>query len=383
MNEETKKKRKFRVEGVGLDCSTLPYRPAQHYLPDYLYIDTSANNFSLVEDMLEDKSVIVRVGTSGVGMLEILKGIGLKTVDVLLLPTTTPIDIEELRKVLDQFEIGCVGIDRPENLTQCREAAEEIKKVILPTYISLSISPVHFQKDIIDWAEENEIDILGLDPFGGFLSAPSVIQSFTIPFLLTFTAAYSKIVFLSGRDIINAYNNSRFLMALVDGEVKEELVGMTKSVDHLVSPLPKLIHTGLKTGVGIIPYEDPEALINPGEVVLKLDEIGEDDEGEERDEIIKEILDYNLLTLPIPENADPGTKISIILPSILNQLKKATGSNIETVKLGTATFLISVEREIRKKRYLWKDKVMIEKKYYIFYLNPETGEIKVKKWKDA
>ena len=157
-----KSKRKIRVEGVGLDCSTLPYRPAQHYLPDYLYIDTSANNFSLVEDMLEDKSVIVRVGTSGVGMLEILKGIGLKAVDVLLLPTTTPIDIEELKKILDQFEIGCVGIDRPENLTQCREAAEEIKKVILPTYVSLSISPVHFQKDIIDWAEENEIDVLGL-----------------------------------------------------------------------------------------------------------------------------------------------------------------------------------------------------------------------------
>jgi hypothetical protein len=171
-------------------------------------------------------------------------------------------------------------------------------------------------------------------------------------------------------------------MALVDGEVKEELVGMTKSVDHLVSPLPKLIHTGLKTGVGIIPYEDPEALINPGEVVLKLDEIEEDDEGEESDEIIKEILDYNLLTLPLLENADPGTKISIILPAILNQLKKATGSKIETAKIGTTTFLISVEKETRKKRYLWKDKVMVEKKYYIFYLNPETGEIKVKKWKE-
>lgn len=378
-----KSKQKFKIGGVGLDCSTLPYRPAYTYLPDYLYIDTSANNIGLVEDMLEDKSVIVRVGTSGIGMLDILNGTGLTKIDVLLLPASSPIDLEELKKVLDELEIGCVGIDRPENLTQCREAAEEIKKVILPSYISLSISPVHFQKDIIDWAEENEIDILGLDPFGGFLSAPSVIQSFSIPFLLTFTAAYSKIVFLSGRDIINAYNNSRFLMALVDGEVKEELVGMTKSVDHLVSPLPKLIHTGLKTGVGIIPYEDPEALINPGEVVLKLDEIeGDDEVKEERDEIIKKILDYNLLTLPIPENADPGTKISIILPAILNQLKKATGSKIETVKIGTTTFLISVEKEIRKKRYLWKDKVMVEKKYYIFYLNPETGEIKVKKWRD-
>ena len=381
MNEETKKKRKIRVEGVGLDCSTLPYRPAQHYLPDYLYIDTSANNFSLVEDMLEDKSVIVRVGTSGVGMLEILRGIGLKEVDVLLLPTTTPIDIEELKKVLNQFEIGCVGIDRPENLTQCREAAEEIKKVILPTYVSLSISPVHYQKDIIDWAEENEIDILGLDPFGGFLSAPSVIQSFTIPFLLTFTAAYSKIVFLSGRDIINAYNNSRFLTALIDGEVKEELVGMSKSVDHLVKPLPKLVHSGLRLGdEGIVPYEDPEALINPGEVVLKLDKVEWKGE-EEEDEIVKQILDFDLLTLPLPNELDTGTKISIILPSLISELKKATGYKIEAAKMGTATFLISVEEEKREKRYLWKDKVWKEKKYYIFHMT-ETGEIKVGKWKD-
>jgi hypothetical protein len=376
-----KSKRKFKIGGVGLDCSTLPYRPAYTYLPDYLYIDTSANNIGLVEDMLENKSVIVRVGTSGVGMLDILRGTGLTEIDVLLLPASSPIDLEELKKVLDELEIGCVGIDRPENLTQCREAAEEIKKVILPTYVSLSINPVHFQKDIVDWAEENEIDILGLDPFGGFLSAPSVIQSFTIPFLLTFTAAYSKIVFLSGRDIINAYNNSRFLTALIDGEVEEELVKMSKSVDHLVKPLPKLVHSGLRLGdEGIVPYEDPEALINPGEVVLKLDRV-EWKGGEEEDEIVKQILDFDLLTMPLPENVDTGTKISIILPSLISELKKATGCKIEAAKMGTATFLISLEEEKREKRYLWKDKKWVEKKYYIFHMT-ETGEIKVGKWKD-
>jgi hypothetical protein len=49
--------------------------------------------------------------------------------------------------------------------------------------------------------------------------------------------------------------------------------------------------------------------------------------------------------------------------------------------MGTATFLISVEEEKREKRYLWKDKVWKEKKYYIFHMT-ETGEIKVGKWKD-
>jgi hypothetical protein len=40
-----------------------------------------------------------------------------------------------------------------------------------------------------------------------------------------------------------------------------------------------------------------------------------------------------------------------------------------------------LEEEKREKRYLWKDKKWVEKKYYIFHMT-ETGEIKVGKWKD-
>jgi hypothetical protein len=103
--------------------------------------------------------------------------------------------------------------------------------------------------------------------------------------------------------------------------------------------------------------------------------------GEEEDEIVKQILDFDLLMMPLPENVDTGTKISIILPSLISELKKATGCKIEAAKMGTATFLISLEEEKREKRYLWKDKKWVEKKYYIFHMT-ETGEIKVGKWKD-
>ena len=196
-----------KIEGVGLDCSTLSYRPSPEYLPDFLYIDTSSNNLGVLEGMLGGKNLIIRIGTAGKGMLEVLGGLGVRVIDVLLLPASSSIDLEELREVLEEFEIRSVGIDRPESLTQCREAAEQIKHVILPSYLALDICPLHFQKELIDWAEEGGIEVLGFNPFGGFLSGPLVIQSFTLPFLLTFSAAYSKIVFLSGRDIFNANNN--------------------------------------------------------------------------------------------------------------------------------------------------------------------------------
>lgn len=369
-----------KIEGVGLDCSTLSYRPDPSYLPDFLYIDTSSNNSYLLEGLTDGKSLIVRVGTSGIGMSEILKGLSLEKIDVLLLPAFSKLDLTELKEVLTEFKIGSVGIDRPENLTQLEEAAEKIKKVIIPSYISLDLCPVHFQKEIIDWAEEKELDILGFNLFGGFLSAPSVIQAFSVPFLLSFTAAYSKIVFLSGRDIINAYNNTRYLSSLIDEEI-EVGVKMSKSVDHLVKPLPQLVYTGLKLGDQKVPYENPEALANPEEVVLSLDKIWWKWEEDEEDDVVKSILEFDLLTSPPPDNLSIGTKISMILPPLLTQLKKATGSKIEAAKIGTSTFLIMAEKEKREKRYLWKDKVWKEKKYYIFHMT-ESGEIKVGKWKE-
>jgi len=374
---------KNKIKGVGLDCSTLSYRPADWILPDNLYYDTSSNNFQCIKGLTEGKNLIIRVGTAKEGLIQILEGLGLdRPIDILLLPTSK-IDPTILKEALDKFDIKNVGIDRPESLTQLGEAAELIKSVIIPTYISLNLCPLYFQKEIIDWAEENEVRVLGFNPFGGFVSSSSIIESFSIPFLLNFSAAYSEVVFLSGRDPYNATNYQDYLLSLVgEDRMENDMIEIEKSVNHLVKPLPQLVYMGLKMSDGsIIPISNPDSIFNPGELVFDSEEIMWEDKTEnlDTDDIIKSILEFNLFSLPISKDYDKPTNLSIILPSIMKELKK-TGSEVEMVKLGDQTFLIKVEKTFREMRYVWWDKVWKEKSYYILHMT-EEGEMKVKFWK--
>lgn len=374
---------KNKIKGVGLDCSTLSYRPADWILPDNLYYDTSSNNFQCIKGLTEGKNLIIRVGTAKEGLIQILEGLGLdRPIDILLLPTSK-IDPTLLKEALDKFDIKNVGIDRPESLTQLGEAAELIKSVIIPTYISLNLCPLYFQKEIIDWAEENEVRVLGFNPFGGFVSSSSIIESFSVPFLLNFSAAYSEVVFLSGRDPYNATNYQDYLLSLVgEDRMESDMVEIEKSVNHLVKPLPQLVYMGLKMSDGsIIPISNPDSIFNPGELVFGSEEIMWEDKTEnlDTDDIIKSILEFNLFSLPISKDYDKPTNLSIILPSIMKELKK-TGSEVEMMKLGDQTFLIKVEKTFREMRYVWWDKVWKEKSYYILHMN-EEGEMKVKFWK--
>ena len=156
------------------------------------------------------------------------------------------------------------------------------------------------------------------------------------------------------------------------GKERNEVVKMNKSVNHLVKPLPKMVYTGLRTGDGVISYTNPEFISNPSEIILSLGSIEEEIEEGEEDDVMKEILDFDLLTLPLPED-DMGTAISIILPSLLKDRKA------KVVKIGDTTFLIQTEKVKREKRYLWWDKVWTETSHYI--LSFSGGEIRVSKLK--
>lgn len=368
--------REYKILGVGLDCSTLSYRPSPEYLPENLFYDTSSNNFQCIKGMTKGKNMIIRVGVSDEGIIPILSGLGLGEIDVLLLPPS-PIEPDLLKEVLNKFGVKSVGIDRPKDLEQLKDAAESIKRVILPSYVSLDLSPIQFNVDIMKWIEGEGLGVLGLNPFGGFLSSPVVIQSFTIPFLLSFSAAYSEVVILSGRDLMNAKNNSEFLYDLIGEEIEEGLVEMKNSINHLVKPLPKIIHSGLRLeDDSIIPYDNPEYISDPTEIILKMDKIEDEGEDQEKDDVMRDILNYDYLILPVSPSNDPQTNLSIILPSMLSELEKSRGCKTEVIKLGSLVFLIKVVKEEREKRYLWFDKVWEENTYYILRVD-DSGEIKI------
>lgn len=370
---------KNKICGVGLDTSPLYYKPSSDYLPETLYINTSFNNTFYLPDRFEEgRNLIVEVG-SGEYVKEILRGTGLKKVDVLIFPAESlKVRENELEDVLDEYGVKSVGISRPVSLTQLKDAAEEIKKVILPAYLSLPLCPVHFQKEILDWADINQLGIIGLNPFGGYNLGPSVISSFSIPFLLSFSAAYSDVVILSGRDLVNAQYEIQYLEGLI-GKDRLKEVEMGNTVIHTPNSLPKLIHTGLKGGPE---YENPWYLIPQHELTLEMKPIEEEvevdwEDDEEIGKILKEVAKFDTLTLPHPDDLE--TYMSILRPSLLKELGKALGPDyiIEQEKIGSLTFLVNVRKEKREKRYLGKDKVWYEDWIFVMWLTQE-GELQFK-----
>jgi hypothetical protein len=368
-----------KIKGVGIDTSTFYYKPDPAYLPDTLYINTSSNNsFYLPDNYWEGRNLIVEVG-SGEYVREILRGLGLERIDTLLFPAESlKVRENELGDVLDEYGVQSVGISRPGSLTQLKDAAGELKKVIIPSYLSLPICPVHFQKEILDWADINQLGIIGLNPFGGYYLAPSVISSFSIPFLLSFSAAYSDVVILSGRSLVDAQYETLYLEELI-GEDRLGETEMKNTILHSPKTLPKFIYTGLKGGPE---YENPWYLIPQNDLTLKMEpiEMIEGEEGEGDDEvrrILEEVAKFDILTLPHPD--DPETYMSILRPTILKELGEALGPSyhIEQEKIGSLTFLVNIRKERREKRYLGKDKVWYEDRVFVMWLTRD-GELKFK-----
>ena len=368
---------KNKLKGVGIDTSQIDYKPESVYAQDYIFIDTTKNNGFCLIDFVVGRKVIIKVGSlwrAG----EILWGLendlgNLSEIDVLLIPAEELIsgDLSMLGEIIDRYKIGSVGIDRPENLEHLRKATENIKSVILPSYVSLDICPLHFQKDMIDWCEEEGLEILGFNPFGGFINGASVIECFTIPYLLEFAARYSVVVFLSGRDIISASYNSEYLKGLIGEDSDDELYEMKSGVNRLSKPLPRFIHSALKTERGgVIPYDNPEYLATHSELLMGLEKIKEAQNLESAGKIetlVREIFDYLCLRL---EEKKPGIYFSVFRPKMIADLRKALGPEceIKQAKIGDTTFLMGVTVFTSEKRYLWKDKRIGEDTYFIIYL---------------
>jgi hypothetical protein len=371
---------KNKIKGVGLDCSSLSYRPSPEFLPDYLYLDPLSNTSLYLEGLTEGRELIVVSGKRDL-IDGVLSDLGRSEIAVLLLPTDQIDEWDDIKGLLDEFRVESVGISRPENLEQLMKATEKIKKVIVPSYLSLPLSPIHYQKELIDWAEQEGLEIIGTDYDGSWINSANVINSFSLPFLLSFAAAHSHLVLLPSRDLVGTENQRAYLEELIGEETGKE-TEMSNTVLHSPKQLPKLIHTAITSESGIIPYENPYYLISPSELMTRMKEIKPKIEGEmgKSDDIVKQVMksvaDFNSFILP-PTNSQLEY-LSMVRPKLVKELKKAFGekARIEQAKIGETTFLISVTTQKREKRYLWKDKVIEEIHTFILYMDDSGFRVK-------
>ena len=351
MNSKTLK---FKISGVGLDTRRLTICPSETFdeLFDYIHTSISENNDYIISDFIKFQSgasIITTIDFSDTMETAIaghLLTIGREKIDLLLINSNCSWDITNINHLKSSGMVDSIGISNPDSIERIIELQKEMRGEI--KYISLDLCPLNFKYDIVNWCIENNITMLGFNPFGGHISAPSIIDSFSIPYLLGFSASYCSIVFLSGEDIFQTIPERDYLNNLIGKDVEPKYI-LKKNVSKLYKPIKKTVETSINISDNIIfPYNCPEIIYNPEELVLTLGKTTEIiPEQTEPTEIESEV--YQLLNLLyMPKDSDIRSQFAIFRYRVIELLKvkfpEVTWEHVYG-KLGDKLMAIVVRKE--------------------------------------
>lgn len=362
----------FKILGTGIDTGNMIFKPASDNEDSYDYIHTSIskNNDFLVADYIKNQpgaSLVVTVDFTD-NLEQVLGGhleeLGRNTVDLLLLDCPT-FDWSRLQEIFEPLVqeglVGEVGIANPVSL----DVLDKLKDALGPgkkIYVALDICPFKYNVDIMEWIEKEGAVLLSFNPFGGYLNAPTLIESFSIPYLLAFAATHSEIVFLSGRDLFGSSQAKGYLETLVGLENKDVAkYTLKKSTSRLVKPAKRVIGTSLALDRGnfVLSYDIPQFLyylpdleISLGKTVDVLPTVPEDlyttlERG------IKDLIDI----LYFPVDASDNVKYALLRYKVLQHLRFLYPESAEWImdltNLGDRILGIKISR-IRENGWLKK-----------------------------
>lgn len=352
----------YKIKGVGLDTTNLDYIADVGDF-DYLHTSISANNGLIIRGILEESiaTIITSIDfldQSDKAIANHLFELGRDKIDLLLINTSCDFEKynEQIKTLLDSGMIEQIGLKNP-------NSPEEIKRIMktMPKlkYISLELCPLNFNYEVVKFCEDNDIDILVFNPYGGYISAPTLIDSFTIPYLLNFAAYYGTIVFLSGREL-SSNAQKRYLEPLIDSNVENETIyQLNKTIRKLVKPLKSMVSTSIIINEDItLPFKALQSsLFSSDDLILSLDKTYyEIDEDIEVDNIAKLIND-NLIEkedYKLPEDtgndSDSLSVLRYYISTWLDELLDRNKTVINCVKLSNNIFVYLVYEEVKKKR---------------------------------
>lgn len=363
MKKETKQlDQLYKIDemGAGLDTTHLNYCPdIEEIVNNFGYIKTKIGscNDHVISELtrnIGNNRLITEVNFTdllGKAIQVHLEAIGADWIDILELPASLNWNenfVETLKVLYDSGQIYSISIKNPGT----PERVEEIRTLLAKSnleleYISLDICPIEFNYDLVTWCNENHISIIGYNPFGGNLSSATVINSFTVPYLLGFAATYCFAVILSGRDIYKSVQSAKYLNKL-EGEYTSSMYTLKKSVHKLLKPLKKVVFTSANIDLDYtIPYDSPEFIpVNKTDVVLSLGKsIETEGENKETNEVEKLVLDY-INTLQIPFDAEKEEKFYIIQSQVIEFLKNHFKEyEFSCLMINNTTIAIKAEKE--------------------------------------
>lgn len=383
MSEENKL---FKIQGVGLDTTALDFSPdSDGNSFDYIFTSILANNELMIKDYVNYNTaspLITYINYLDRADDAINKHLDLLERDIVdLLLVDASCDFvkysDTLSLLVDNKAVDVIGVYGPKSV----ERLKEIKEV-LPTlkYIGLEICPLEFDHDIVSWAQENGVEILGFNPFGGYAVSSLVIDSFTVPYLLGFAANYSTLVFLSSRDTYLSSIDRDYLTSLI-GKESSSIYELDKTIHKLPKKLKKVAHISLKADLNhIIPINLPDSIYSSDDIVVKLGSPEED--LRDFDTFVGSIEDrvyryYEEFSLPEDTQNDLAI-LSLFKPYVLDIIRteysELEGWKLSMLKAGEKIFIVSASRAIYRGRGIFKRLVSSSVVPFLLYINNKSLE---------
>lgn len=349
----------YKVKAVGLDTTALNYPPSVE--PDeykYIHVNYGSNNDEFTKDLIRNSKVFMTIDflrDIAKSLESYFKHNSINHLDGLLVDSNCDFEMfkEDIKEIIKEGFIteSTFGISKPTSVEQL----VKLNKIIKFGYISLDICPLCFNAEIIKWANENNKTIIGFNPFGGHISSASIIDSFTVPYLLGVIATYADYVFLSSRDMVYAANDKYYLESLI-GCKSEKLYLFTKSLNKLSPPLKRAIKNYLivdeKT---VIEVEDPTF-------------------GWDKSELVITIMNGNVEEIPEP-NLIPSEEIdldTISMEDLINNLYIDYFKSGKPEGISDECFLANMKYWIMDQLYLVNNR-----RYAKFNGNCEVSEHKI------
>jgi len=351
----------YKIKGVGLDTTNLDYIADVGDF-DYLHTSISANNGLIIRGILEESiaTIITSIDfldQSKVAIANHLFELGREKIDLLLINSSCDFEkySDQVQELLDSGLIDQIGLKNPNNPEEIERILKIIPKI---KYISIELCPLNFNYEVVKFCNERNIDLLVFNPFGGYISAPTLIDSFTIPYLLNFAAYYGTIVFLSSRELSSKAQKD-YLEPLIDSEVEDEsLYQITKSVRRLIKPIKKMVNTSIIVNEDItLPFKALQSsLFSGNDLILSLDKtfynINTNIEEDHAVTYIKEKLEdkegYNLPKDTGRDN-DSLSVLRYYISNWLNDIFSPKDTIINTLKLSENMFIYLIYRETGKR----------------------------------
>ena len=375
---------KYKIQGVGIDCSTLEFSPIDEIDFGYLFTSIGANNEEVIREFVQNNSgspIITKIDFLDRCVEAVANHVSILGRDIDLLLVDASCDFEKYAKnltnLLDYRYVDVIGVYNPESVDRLKEIMSIVSDI---KYVGLDFCPLNFNYELMKFIKEQNISIVGFNPFGGKINSWNVINSFSVPYLLEFVATYSTLSILSGRDVYLSWKEKDYLEDLIDKEIRDEnLYRLDKSISKLQKPFNKMTGISLKVDLNhTIPVGLPDSIFNPDDLEISLGDAVED--CRDFDVEVKSIEDivynnYRLFQPPEDTESDAAI-ISLFKPVVKELIIDKLGKDwvISEQRAGEKIFILTAMRPIYKGRWIFRRLAGIEIKNYLFYINNKSLE---------